>query len=59
MSSVLALDIIAWIFTFCGWGLNYSNRNNYTDIKNKAAIFCFGTALVLFIIALLMLCFVA
>lgn len=59
MDFVLVLDVIAWVLTSVGYLLNYLNRKNYTEDKNNAAIICFGVAFVLFMIAIVMLIFVA
>lgn len=55
MDFVLVLDVIAWVLTSVGYLLNYLNKKNYTEDKNRAAIICFGTAFVLFMIALVLL----
>ena len=59
MDFILVLDIIAWVLTSVGYLLNYLNKKNYTEDKNRAALICFGTAFVLFMLALFLLLFVS
>ena len=52
METVFTLSIIGWILTFIGWGLNISNRHNYTKTKNTIAIISFIIGLILFVISM-------
>ena len=52
---VLFLAILGWALTLTGYVFNYLNTKNFTEDKNRAALICFGTAFVLFMVGLVSL----
>jgi hypothetical protein len=45
----LAMTIVGWVLVIVGWVLKFSYNRKKDELKREVSIFCFFTAIVLFL----------
>ena len=48
----LAMTIVGWILVIVGWALTFSYKRKKDELKREVSVFCFFTAIGLFLLSI-------